>query len=121
VNSAYTTDLRDDGLTAQNLATGPWRESNERPYTLSRMVRVAGFVLSLTISAFTAIPDPWLAERKRRDAVVSASIYQEAIGRFVSRREALRIARQILDQAERERLAIAEFEAARGVQWGDEP
>lgn len=43
-------------------------------------------------------------------------IYQE-IGRFVSRTEALKIARQILEEAERERIAIADFEAARGIKW----
>ncbi len=121
MNSAYTVDLRDSGLAPQTSATGPWQERNERPLNVFRMVRVAGFVLSLAISPLTVIPDPWLMERKRRDAVVTASIYQETIGRFVSRREALRIARQILEQAERERLAVAEFEATRGVQWGDEP
>ena len=42
------------------------------------------------------------------------SIYQEVLGRFISRAEALRIAREILDRAERERLDIAEYEAARG-------
>ena len=47
-------------------------------------------------------------------AQVTVSIYQEAIGRFISRSEALRIAREILDQAEEERLVIAEYEAARG-------
>ena len=39
------------------------------------------------------------------------SIYQEVLGRFISRAEALRIAREILEQAERERLVIAEYEA----------
>ncbi|MDP3964632.1 MAG: hypothetical protein Q8Q20_03185 [bacterium] len=83
------------------------------------MAKVAGLAISLAVSPVTAIPDPWLLERKRRDAVVTVSIYQEVIGRFISRLEALRIARQILKQAERERLVIAEFEAVRGIQWKD--
>ena len=43
------------------------------------------------------------------------------IGRFISRAEALRIARKILEQAERERLIFAEYEAARGIQWENHP
>ena len=45
----------------------------------------------------------------------------KVIGRFISRAEALRIAREILEQAERERLVIAEYEAARGIQWENHP
>ncbi len=120
MNSVYTVDLRDDGLMAQNLATGPWEESNEIRPAWFRMFRVAGLVLSLAISPLTAISDPWLMEKRRRDAVVSAAIYQEAIRRFVSRSEALRMARQILEQAERERLALAESEALQGIQWENE-
>lgn len=48
---------------------------------------------------------------------VTMHIYQEILGRFISRIEALRIAREILEQAERERILIAEYEAARGIQW----
>lgn len=120
MNSVYTVDLRADEPTAQTFATGPWQENNGSRRTPSRMFRVAGFVLSLAISPLTAITDPWLVERRRRDAVVSAAIYQETIRRFVSRSEALRMARQILEQAERKRLALAESEAARGIQWGDD-
>ena len=45
---------------------------------------------------------------------------EDVIGRPISRVEALRIVRQILEQAERERIEMAEFEAARGIQWEDE-
>jgi hypothetical protein len=45
----------------------------------------------------------------------------KVIGRFISRAEALRIARKILEQAERERLIFAEYEAARGIQWENHP
>jgi len=47
------------------------------------------------------------------------SISQEVLGRSITRAEALRIAREILEQAERERLIFAEYEAARGIQWED--
>lgn len=38
-------------------------------------------------------------------------------GRPISRAEALRIAQQILERSENERLERAELEAARGIQW----
>lgn len=62
-----------------------------------------------------------IEEVLRGDAMVTMSIHQEVLGRFISRAEALRIARGILDQAERERLVIAEYEAARGIQWENHP
>jgi hypothetical protein len=124
MDSACTVDLLDRGETPQFLPTGFSRESHERPrertFGLSRIAKAAGVALSLAVSPLTAMPDPWLLERRRRDAVVTVSIYQEVIGRVISRSEALQMARQILEQAERERLAFAEFEAARGIQWGDE-
>lgn len=123
MNSAYTVDLLDRGSASQAPATGDWREGYEQQpekgSELFRIAKAAGFAVSLAVSSVTAIPDPWLLERKRRDAVVSVSIYQEVIGRFISRVEALRIARQILEKAERERFAIAEFDATRGIQWND--
>jgi hypothetical protein len=125
VNSAFTVDLFDIGPTSKAPSTGSWREGHERhrekAFNFSRMAQIAGLALSLAVSSVTAMPDPWLLERRRRDAVVTVSIYQQFIGSFISRSEALRISRQILEQAERERLALAEYEAARGIQWGVEP
>ena len=124
MDNACTVDLLDREQMPQSLPTGFSRESHERfrerIFGLSRMAKIAGVALSLAASPLTAMPDPWLLERRRRDAAVTVSIYQEVIGRSISRSEALRIARQILERAERERLAIAESEAAQGIQWGDE-
>jgi hypothetical protein len=125
VNSGYTVDLFDMGPTSQAPSTSFWSEGHERhrekAFNLSRMAQIAGFALSLAVSSVTAVPDPWLLERRRRDAVVTVSIYRQFVGSFISRSEALRISRQILEWAERERLAVAEYEAARGIQWGVEP
>lgn len=124
MNSAFTVDLFDVEATSQAPSTGSWREDHERHHEkafMSRMAQIAGLALSLAVSSVTAMPDPWLLERRRRDAVVTVSIYKHFIGSFISRSEALRISRQILEQAERERLAVAEYEAARGIQWGIEP
>jgi len=121
MNSAYTVDLRDGGQTSQATATDFWRESHERHpekvFGLSIMANVACLDVSFAVSPVTAMPDPWLLEKRRRDAVVTVSIYQEVIGRFISRSEALRISRHILERAERERMEIAEWEAKRGIQW----
>lgn len=125
MNSVYTIDSLGRGATSPIPSTGLYHESPvrhpEKPFGLSRMAKSVGLAFSLAVSSVTAVPDLWLLEKRRRDAVVTMSIYQKIIGRFVSRSEALRIARQILEQAERERLAIAEYEAARGIQWGNEP
>ena len=84
---------------------------------LARFARNIGIAAFITLSPVTAIHDPWLLEKRRRDAVVTIPVYKEILGRAVSRSEALKLARQILIDAERERLAIAEFEAIRGIQW----
>jgi hypothetical protein len=123
VNSAYTLD-QDRPSKSRATATGIWNESDTRRtvnlWGIPRIAKIAGFLLPFAISTITAMPDPWLIEKRRRDTVVTMSIFQEVIGYAISRSEALRIARHILEQAEQERLALAEFEAVRGIQWGDE-
>jgi hypothetical protein len=125
VNSPYTVELFDRELILQTPSTDIYHETyekfSEKGFGFFRMAKVAGLAFTLAISSVTAIPDPWLVERKRRYATVTASIYRQFVGIFISRSEALRIAREILEEAERERAAIAEFEATRGIQWGDEP
>jgi len=124
VNNVSTVDLFDDWPTLKAPTSGPWRESHEKQsekaFKLSHMSKVAGLALFLAVSPITAMPDLWLMERNRRDAVVTMSIYQEVIGRFISRSEALRVARQILVSAEQERLQLAEWEAKRGIQWEED-
>lgn len=125
MNSAYTVDHSHKSQISEAPSTGFWRESHTqqpaRMFDIPQIVKVAGLVISLAVSPVTAISDPWLAERRRRDAAVTMSIYQEVLGRFISRAEALRIAREILETAERERLFLAEYEAARGIQWENQP
>lgn len=123
MNSARTIDLFDRGSEIPVPATGAWEQSYGRPsetsWTMSRFAKSAGLLFYLITSSLTTMPDPWIIEKRRRDAVVTISIYKEIIGRPISRIEALRMARQILEQAERERLAFCEFEATRGIQWED--
>lgn len=123
MSSPYTVDLLGDNSIAQVPQGGFWYETRQKSSGLFRMARI--FVLafsSFATSPLTAIADPWLIEKKRRDGVVTVSVYQEQeiVSRSISRSEALRLARQILEQAEGERIAVAESEAARGIQWGDD-
>ncbi len=125
MNSAYTVDHSYKSQIPEAPSTGFYRESHAQQsakfLNMPHIANVAGLIFLLTVSPVTAITDPWLVERQRRNSVVTMSIYQEVLGRFISRAEALRIAREILEQAERERLVIAEYEAARGIQWENHP
>lgn len=84
---------------------------------VGRLTKAVGLAISLMVSPVTVIADPWQAEKRKRDSTVTMSIYKEIFGRVVSRAEALRIAREILERAERERLYFADEEAARGIHW----
>ena len=55
-------------------------------------------------------------DSRRDDSSVSWG-FKGVIGRPVSRAEALQIADQIIERAERERIQLAEGEAKRGIQW----
>lgn len=116
MNSTYIALLESGQISSETVLQ---RESNRFFDKGFRMAKAAGFALSLAVSPITAMSDPWLIEKKRRGAVVTVSICQEFVGRSISRAEALRITRQILENAEKERLAAAEFEATLGIQWGD--
>lgn len=92
-------------------------ESTRMPINLSRIGPTVGLVFALAGSPATAIQDVWASERRKRDALTTHRIIQEIVGVPISRSEALTIARQIMETAEKERLAIADFEAVRGIDW----
>lgn len=118
-----TIDLQTGSLGADLSASGAWTESfvkrPESPWTIGPLVQVAGIGIALAIamSPATAVPDYWFFERRRRDASTVAWIIENIVGRPISRADALRIASQILERAERERMELAEWEAKRGIQW----
>jgi hypothetical protein len=128
VNSLYTNDafktppefasVPEMCFLSQDSATKP-KAKSAKLLCAPKITQIAGLSFLVAFSPMTAIPDPWLLERRRRDAAITISVFQEVYGRAISRIEALRIARQIIEQAEKERLAIADFEAARGIHWGD--
>jgi hypothetical protein len=120
-NDLATIDLQTGSLGTDLSASGAWRESfvkrPESPWTIGQLVQVAGMVLAIAASPATAVLDYWFFERRRRDASTVAWILESVIGRPISRADALRIASQILERAERERMELAEWEAKRGIQW----
>ncbi|HLA80765.1 MAG TPA: hypothetical protein VJP78_03910 [Thermoleophilia bacterium] len=117
-----TIDLQTGSSGMDVSASGAWSESfvkrPETPWMTGRLVHVAGMLLAIAVSPATAVPDYWFFERRRRDASTVAWILEEVIGRPISRAEALRIASQILERAERERMELADWEGNRGIQWG---
>ena len=122
MNSDFTTiDLQTGSLEIDVSASGAWSESFvKRPdvlWKIGRLGQIAGTVLALAASPATATIDYWFWEGRRRDSSTAAWVLGAVIGRPISRAEALRISRQILERAERERMELAEWEAKRGIQW----
>lgn len=87
---------------------------------LPRTACIAGVGLMISLSPVTAIPDVWSDERRRRDTATLIKVFDMPIGRPISRRQALLLARQILHQAEQNRAIFAVSEAQRGIHWEEE-
>jgi len=90
--------------------------SPPRPVSFFSKAKVAGFAALLLISPVTTMRDPWLLDKQLRDAAVTVSVYRESLGRLVTWSEALQITKQILLQAERERIEYADWDAEWGLQ-----
>ena len=120
-NDPATIDLQVELPEMDSSSSGVWSKSYaKRPETswnFSRLGQIAGIVLAIAASPATAAPDYWFWDRRRRGASSGALVFEGVIGRSISRAEALRIARQIIECAERERIQLAEWEAKRGIQW----
>lgn len=105
-----TSSSWDDSMAHRNLLRG------------LRAVALAPAVAAMIGSLSNATTDEaqlWAKEQNRSAATFTNEI-ETVTGRAVSRAEAIRIAHRILRKAERERLALAENEARRGIQWEDE-
>lgn len=89
--------------------------------TKYQLLKRASWMMLFLSSTMTIISDPWLMEKKRRESSVTVSAYRPKLCRSITRAEALRISDEILEQAEKERRACAEYEAARGIQWDYQP
>lgn len=82
--------------------------------------RMLASLLILLAPPATAVPDIWYIDKRQQESATFAEALQEKVGKPISRAEALQIARRALERAERRRLEVAEYEAARGIQWEDE-
>lgn len=120
-NDLATMDIHVEVPEADATASGLWSKSYiKRPETIwkiGRLGQIAGMVLAIAASPATAIPDYWFWERRMRDTATVSRIFESVIGRPITRVDALRIARQIIERAEQERIQLAEWEATRGIQW----
>ena len=87
-------------------------------WNAGRVLASAG-ILAFAASSATAVSDVWSLERRRLIAFTVPWVSEGMIGRSISRSEALRIARQIIERAEQERIQFAEWEAERGIYWED--
>ena len=121
---AATTDLLVEQSETEFSSSGSWSKSNvdsqENTWKSSRLAPIAGMLLAIAATAPTAIYDIWLWDRRRRDASSVSLVFGNVIGRSISRTEALRIVRQIIERAEQERIQLAELEAVRGIQWEED-
>lgn len=124
MNESNTVDVGTSLPLVETTATGEWgRSTRAAQNTVSRPTRlgvVKTFVFTLMLSPATSIRDTWYEDHSFRASVTAVRIMERAIGRAVSRREALTIARQVLELAEDERLRLADIEASYGIQWGEE-
>jgi predicted amidohydrolase YtcJ len=86
----------------------------------SRDLLAAGFSFALTVSPVTTLDGYAFDTDRNAPTTATAPNLSErhAVGRIVSRREALRLARKALFQAERERQELVVQEALLGLQWG---
>jgi hypothetical protein len=103
---------------ASNSKRKSYENSNSKSFDINRLA-AATVAIVFAVSPMTVLPDPWLYEKRQRTAVITSSIYEDIIGKLISRTEALRIVRKILEKAEEERIAIYAWEASREIQWSD--
>jgi len=124
VTDSNTVDIGISSLKTESSATGHWQQDcTQRPdqsWNLPRSWGIVAIVSALLSAPATAVDDIWYQQRKERDAVTTVQLFKEVVGRSISRVEALSIVKRILETAESERLTLAELEASRGIQWGNE-
>lgn len=93
-------------------------ELTSRPTPIRGFLRPFGIGVVMALSPLTAVADPWVVE-PRRQSQPTAFVLVHTSRRRISRAEALRVAMEILRKAEQERLDLADWEAERGIDWGE--
>ena len=110
------TGLPEREVSASSVWSKTLVERTKIPWVI-RLGQAAGMLLAIAASPATAVSDFWFFDRRRHDTSTVTWIVEGMIGLPISRTEALRIASQILERAERERTELADWEANRGIQW----
>lgn len=82
-----------------------------------RIKPFAGLAFAFLVSPISYAPDIWAAERQRLDSGRSVVWVVGDRSRRISRREAMQIANEILQQAEHRRIVVIQSEAAQGQDW----
>ena len=120
-NDLATLDLQEELSEAGISSSENWSKSyvEKGPATIRKFARprqVEEINLTISASPATAL-DHWFWDRRGNDVSTATLAFGSVIGRPISRAEALRVARQIIECAEQERIQLAEWEAERGIQW----
>ncbi len=113
--TAENIDVAGEGFLA---ASGDWEFTPDLPPPAPRRwsrLRFAAIPLVLAASSTTFGSDPW-APREEAPTTL-ASPFDPIETRRISLAEARRIALKTLEEAEAERLRVADEEAARGIDW----
>ena len=101
-------------------SSGDWEFTPQPSSRLSASwspLRLTAIPLVLAASAFTYSTDPWSGNPQQEAPTTLSSPFKPVTRRRISIAEAYRIAMEILETAEAERLEIAAREAARGIDW----
>ena len=125
MSSGLATVELETGLSETDISSsGVWRGNDDegRPEAMWIPVQTwlgleVGVILPVAVPPATAVTDYWFNEERRHVAHTATWVSEGMIGRSISRSEALRISRQIIERAEWERFQLAEWEAERGIQW----
>ena len=120
-NALATVDLQTNFSEVDVSSLGVWSGSDDESrlkviWNAGRILASAG-ILGFVVSTATAVSDNWFLEKQKRVAITAPGVSERVIGRSISRSEALRISRQIIERAEWERIQLGEWEAERGLQW----
>lgn len=123
-NDIATIDPQVDEIDRQGTETEYWADTqaDRTRGLLPRSLRGPFLSLAIVLSASpaTSVADLTSLERRKRDAITVPWELSLVIGRPISRNYALRLAREILENAENRRIEFAKWEAGRGIQWDDQ-
>lgn len=113
------TDLSKANVSASGVLSSGDNESRIKTIWNAGWILASAGILTFAATSATAVSADWSLEKRRRVAITVPWVSEGMIGRSISRSEALRISRQIIERAELERIQLAEWEAERGIQWED--